>query len=162
MLQVIGAGLGRTGTLSLKLALERLGFGPCHHMEEVFKDLPSQVRLWEAATAGRPDWEATFAGFRSAVDWPTAGFAKELAAAFPDAKVVEVASADAAFGVEGELPEEKVETVDDSALQDLESSTGLEQQKKSAQLPDTLGTGGEAPKEDKAAPGGGSEGEAIE
>ncbi len=87
---------------------------------------------------------------------------KKLQQDFPDAKVVEVASADAAFGVEGELPEEKVETVDDGALQDLESSTGLEQQKKSAQLPDTLGTGGEAPKEDDAAPGGGSDGEAIE
>jgi hypothetical protein len=87
---------------------------------------------------------------------------KKLKKDFPDAKVVEVASADAAFGVEGELPEEKVQTVDDSALQDLENSTGLEQQKKSAQLPDTLGTGGEAPEEDNVEPGGGSGGEAIE
>lgn len=87
---------------------------------------------------------------------------KKLKKDFPDAKVVEVASADEAFGVAGELPEEKVETVDDSALQDLESSTGLEQQKKSAQLPDTLGTGGEAPEEDNKEPGGGSGGETIE
>jgi hypothetical protein len=87
---------------------------------------------------------------------------KKLKQDFPDAKVVEVASADAAFGVEGELPEEKVQKVDDGALEDLESSSGLEQQKKSAQLPDTLGTGGEAPKEDKAKPGGGSQGEAIQ
>jgi len=87
---------------------------------------------------------------------------KKLKQDFPDAKVVEVASADAAFGVAGELPEEKVETVDDGALEDLESSSGLEQQKKSAQLPDTLGTGGEAPKEDGGEPGGGSGGEAIE
>jgi hypothetical protein len=87
---------------------------------------------------------------------------KKLKQDFPDAKVVEVASADAAFGVAGELPEEKVETVDDGALEDLENATGLEQQKKSAQLPDTLGTGGEAPEEDGGQPGGGSEGEAIE
>jgi hypothetical protein len=87
---------------------------------------------------------------------------KKLKQDFPDAKVVEVASADAAFGVAGELPEEKVETVDDNALEDLESSSGLEQQKKSAQLPDTLGTGGEAPEEDDVDPGGGAEGEAIE
>lgn len=87
---------------------------------------------------------------------------KKLKKDFPDAKVVEVASADAAFGVAGELPEEKVETVDDNALEDLEGATGLEQQKKSAQLPDTLGTGGEAPEEDGAEPGGGAEGEAIE
>lgn len=87
---------------------------------------------------------------------------KKLKQDFPDAKVVEVASADAAFGVAGELPEEEVETVDDSALEDLEGATGLEQQKKSAQLPDTLGTGGEAPKEDGAEPGGGTGGEAIE
>ncbi len=87
---------------------------------------------------------------------------KKLKKDFPDAKVVEVASADAAFGVEGELPEEKVETVDDGALKDLENSTGLEQQKKSAQLPDTLGTGGDAPDEDNVKPGGGSGGEAIE
>ncbi len=87
---------------------------------------------------------------------------KKLKKDFPDAKVVEVASADAAFGVEGELAEEKVQTVDDGALEDLESSTGLEQQKKSAKLPDTIGTGGEAPEKDKQAPGGGSDGEAIE
>jgi hypothetical protein len=87
---------------------------------------------------------------------------KKLKKDFPDAKVVEVASADAAFGVAGDLPEEKVETVDDGALEDLESATGLEQQKKSAQLPDTIGTDGAPPKEDGAAPGGGSEGEAIE
>jgi hypothetical protein len=77
---------------------------------------------------------------------------------FPDAKVVRVASADAAFNVEGELPEEKVETVDDTALEDLENSTGLEQQKKSAQLPDTVGTGGDAPPPDNEKPGGGAGG----
>jgi hypothetical protein len=88
---------------------------------------------------------------------------KKLKKDFPDAKVIEVASADAAFDVAGELPEEKVETVDEGTLEDLESSTGLEQQKKSAQLPDTIGTPGEAPDIDKTKkPGGGTGGDVIE
>jgi len=87
---------------------------------------------------------------------------KKLKKDFPEAKVVKVASADAAFGVEGETADEKVETLGDGALKDLEGSTGLEQQKKSAKLPDTIGTGGDAPETDNAKPGGGSDGEAIE
>lgn len=87
-LRVIGAGFGRTGTLSLKLALEQLGFAPCHHMEEVLKR-PEQIAYWEAAAAGRPvDWRAVFDGFRAAVDWPSAHYWRELAAEFPDAKVI--------------------------------------------------------------------------
>ena len=87
-LSVVGAGWGRTGTASLKLALEQLGFGPCHHMQEV-RRTPGQLEHWEAAAAGRPmDWEAVFAGFRSAVDWPSAAFWQELAAFYPDAKVL--------------------------------------------------------------------------
>jgi hypothetical protein len=86
-LSVIGAGYGRTGTLSLKLALEQLGFGPCYHMMEVFKD-PQAPGLWEAAAAGRPDWETIFERYRSTVDWPNATFYKELADAYPEAKVV--------------------------------------------------------------------------
>lgn len=88
MLHVIGAGLGRTGTYSLKLALEQLGFGPCHHMEEVLKDPERQVPLWRAAAEGRPDWAKALAGYRSAVDWPTAAFWRELAEAYPQAKVI--------------------------------------------------------------------------
>ena len=88
VLKVVGAGFGRTGTLSLKLALEQLGFGPCHHMEEVLKDAPRQVPLWSAAAEGRPDWEAIFRGFNSTVDWPTAGFWREIAAAYPGSKVI--------------------------------------------------------------------------
>lgn len=87
-LSVIGAGLGRTGTMSLKLALEQLGFGPCYHMVEVFKD-PSAPGRWEAAADGeRMDWEKVFAGFNSTVDWPSASFYKQLAAAYPEAKVI--------------------------------------------------------------------------
>lgn len=84
-LRVIGAGLGRTGTYSLKLALEQLGFGPCFHMEAVLRDMPRQVPLWSAAVAGRPDWATIYRGYRCAVDWPTAAFFRELVAAYPDA-----------------------------------------------------------------------------
>ncbi len=87
-MQVIGLGVGRTGTLSLKLALERLGFAPCHHMLEVEDNLAAQVPLWKAALDGHPDWEAIYNGYQSAVDWPTAGFARELIAAYPKSKFI--------------------------------------------------------------------------
>lgn len=87
-LSIIGSGFGRTGTFSLKHALETLGFGPCHHMEEVFKD-PAQVPYWQDVAAGRPvDWNRAFAGYRSQVDWPGSHVWRELAAAFPEAKIV--------------------------------------------------------------------------
>ncbi len=87
-LQVIGAGVGRTGTYSLKLAINRLGLGPCHHMEEVLHDMPRHVPLWSAAVADKPDWSQIYDGYRSAVDWPTACFFRELAKEFPSAKFV--------------------------------------------------------------------------
>jgi hypothetical protein len=87
-MKVIGVGVGRTGTYSLKLALERLGFGPCHHMEEVIYNPPVHVPLWSAALQGRADWAAIYRGYASAVDWPTAGFFRELSAAYPSAKFV--------------------------------------------------------------------------
>lgn len=87
-LQVIGAGVGRTGTHSLKLAISQLGLGPCHHMEEVVRNMPSQLPLWMDALNGRPDWKAIYAGYGSAVDWPTARYFRELYAAFPSAKFV--------------------------------------------------------------------------
>lgn len=87
-LHVIGAGMGRTGTLSLKLALEMLGFGPCHHMTELLAD-PRTAGLWCDVWAGEtPDWPAIYAGYRSAVDFPTYRHYAELAAAYPDARVV--------------------------------------------------------------------------
>jgi hypothetical protein len=86
-LQVIGAGLGRTGTLSLKLALEQLGFGPCYHMVEVWADL-ERLGDWLAAVEGRPDWERIFAGYRATVDYPGCHFWRELSRAYPEAKVV--------------------------------------------------------------------------
>ncbi len=87
-LKIIGAGVGRTGTYSLKLAINRLELGPCHHMEEVLLNQGTQVPLWANAVAGKPDWSAIYQGYASAVDWPTAGFFRELSAAYPSAKFV--------------------------------------------------------------------------
>ncbi len=87
-LSVIGAGFGRTGTLSLKLALEQLGFGPCYHMMEVIPR-PEAVALWEAVGDGEiRDWERIFDGFCATVDWPAATYYAELAEAYPEAKVI--------------------------------------------------------------------------
>ena len=87
-LEVIGSGFGRTGTASLKRALEQLGFGKCHHMEEVLFN-PPQVPGWVAYFSGQPvDWNRLLDGYRSQVDWPGAQAWRELAAAFPAAKVI--------------------------------------------------------------------------
>ncbi len=87
-LKLIGAGFGRTGTLSMKLALEQIGLGPCHHMMEVFGK-PDHIALWQAAADGESvDWEEVFEGYRSAVDWPVCYFWKELAELYPDAKLL--------------------------------------------------------------------------
>ena len=88
MMKVIGAGVGRTGTYSLKLAINQVGLGPCHHMEEVLHKMPLQVPLWSAALAGSPDWPGIYDGYQSAVDWPTACFFRELSRAYPEAKFV--------------------------------------------------------------------------
>jgi hypothetical protein len=87
-LEVVGAGVGRTGTHSLKRALEQLLDGPCHHMVEVLGN-PSQVPGWTDAVEGRPvDWSELLAGYRAIVDWPGAAFWRELSAANPDALVL--------------------------------------------------------------------------
>ena len=87
-LEVIAAGLGRNATLSMKFALEVLGFGPCHHMTEVLADGTRQIPLWLEAARGAPDWEAIFADFKSTSDYPSASYWRELAAFYPAAKVV--------------------------------------------------------------------------
>jgi hypothetical protein len=88
MLKVIGAGLPRTGTTSLKAALERLGFGPCYHMFELLSH-PEHVDKWLPAAEGTPlDWEHVLDGYRSTQDWPASHFWREQAAAYPDAKVI--------------------------------------------------------------------------
>lgn len=87
-LKVIGAGVGRTGTHSLKLALERLLGGPCHHMLEVFEH-PEQIPVWIDGIEGRPvDWQELMDGYVAQVDWPGASFWPELLDANPDALVL--------------------------------------------------------------------------
>lgn len=87
-LKVVGAGLGRTGTHSLKIALERLLGAPCYHMVEVFQHM-DHVPIWHAAARGETvDWETLLAGYEAAVDWPSAAFWPELSAKYPDALVV--------------------------------------------------------------------------
>ena len=87
-IQVIGAGFGRTGTASLKGALEDLGFDRCYHMKEVFPN-PEHIPLWQAAAEGKPvDWDRLFEGYQATVDWPGCTFYKELMAHYPDAKVL--------------------------------------------------------------------------
>jgi hypothetical protein len=88
VLQVIGAGFARTGTTSLRSALGTLGFGPCYHMLDVMSD-PRRVRQWlDMARGAAPDWARVFEGYRSAVDWPVAAYWRELAVAYPDAKLI--------------------------------------------------------------------------
>ena len=87
-LEVIGSGFGRTGTKSLKEALEQIGFAPCHHMHEIVTH-PEQVAHWQAIAANKPvNWDDVFAGYRSQVDWPGAHVWRELSEAYPTAKVV--------------------------------------------------------------------------
>ncbi len=87
-LSVIGAGLGRTGTLSIKTALEQLGLGPCHHMDDVFAS-PERLRIWQKiAPGGETDWQKVFAGYQATIDWPSTSYWRELAEAFPQSKIL--------------------------------------------------------------------------
>jgi hypothetical protein len=88
-MKVIGAGFGRTGTMTLKAALEELGVGPCYHMIEVLWGDTSRLPLWQAAANGEDvDWQAVFAGFEATVDWPGCTFYEPLMEVFPEAKVL--------------------------------------------------------------------------
>jgi hypothetical protein len=87
-LKIIGAGFGRTGTHSLKIALEMLGFAPCYHMVEVFSH-PGHSEAWEAAARGETiDWHALLGPYDAAVDWPASYFWRELMALYPEAKII--------------------------------------------------------------------------
>ncbi len=88
-LRVIGAGLHRTGSMSVKAALERLGFGPCYHGLEALRrstDGEHWLAAYEAGDAD--DWSVIFDGYRSTLDWPTIYFWEQLATAYPDAKIL--------------------------------------------------------------------------
>lgn len=88
-MKLINTGLGRTGTTSLKAALERLGFGPCYHMFDIVGD-QERLKQWEGIVCeGRtPDWEAVFDGYTSAVDGPSSIYYKQIMEAFPEAKII--------------------------------------------------------------------------
>lgn len=87
-IEVIGAGFGRTGTLSLKLALEQLGFDRCYHMMEVAQH-PDHVEIWERATRGEDvDWTSLYEGYRASVDWPACNFWEVQLSHFPNARVI--------------------------------------------------------------------------
>jgi hypothetical protein len=91
-MKVIGAGFGRTGTLSMKGALEHLGLGPCYHMLEVL-NRPENADAWFDAAQGEPlgagaDWDDILRGYQSSVDWPACHFWRPLSEHYPDAKVI--------------------------------------------------------------------------
>ena len=87
-IKIVGAGFGRTGTKSLKHALEMLGFGPCYHMIELHQN-PERLSFWlEAAETGKTNWDGLFEGYNSCVDWPASHYWRELADYYPDAKVL--------------------------------------------------------------------------
>ena len=85
--QLIGAGMGRTGTASLKVALEQLGLGRCYHMSEILQN-PERTEDWINAANGNPDWDKIFSDYGATVDNPGCGFWKELADYYPNAKVI--------------------------------------------------------------------------
>jgi hypothetical protein len=113
-LEVIGAGFGRTGTLTLKTALETLGFGPCHHMIEVIAN-PDQLPFWNRAVQGGPiDWEEIYGPYKATVDWPSCHFYAGLAEFYPKAKVI----------LSKRDPERWYESMRDTILKTLETFTG--------------------------------------
>ncbi len=86
-MKLINVGLGRTGTTSLKAALEIIGFAPTFHTTDLIKNA-RQMDVWEAAVEGQPaDWRAFFADYAVA-DWPAALFYEEIITAHPEAKVM--------------------------------------------------------------------------
>lgn len=96
-LRVVGAGLPRTGTTSLKAALERLTGVGCYHMLEVFSHADTHIALWQRAVAGDAAvLDEILSGFGAAVDWPSSSFWEQLAAANPDAVIVLSSRRDAA------------------------------------------------------------------
>ena len=88
MLQVIGAGFGRTGTASTKAALETLLQRPCYHMFEALSHLEHQP-AWLAAAAGdTAALRGVLDGYGATVDWPGCSLWQELQALYPDATVL--------------------------------------------------------------------------
>ena len=87
-MKLIGAGFGRTGTVSTQVAIEQLGFGPCYHMHSLMQR-PAEMDVWCEAAEGKPvDLAPLFVGFNSTLDWPACTFYKQLVELYPDAKVL--------------------------------------------------------------------------
>jgi hypothetical protein len=87
-LEIIGAGFGRTGTTSLKAALEQLGYRKCHHMLEVMQSRKQIEAWWSVAKNGTGDWDEIFEGYRASLDWPSSAYYEALMRHFPRAKVI--------------------------------------------------------------------------
>ncbi len=87
-LLVIGTGVGRTGTHSLKLALEQLGFAKCYHMDELLQHPERLVYFQQAGRGENVNWNELFDGYQSAVDYPVARYYKQIIATYPDAKII--------------------------------------------------------------------------
>lgn len=87
-MKILGAGLGRTGTYSLKLALELLDYGKCYHMFELLKQR-SDITYWEQLENNEDvDYESLFEGYQSTVDYPSCCYIEQLIKVYPDAKVI--------------------------------------------------------------------------
>ena len=88
-LKVIGVGFGRTGTHSLKLALEQLGFSKCYHMEDLIVDAPYNVDHWQKAKDGEDvDWDSFFQDYRAACDFPAIVHYERYLELYPEAKFI--------------------------------------------------------------------------
>jgi hypothetical protein len=90
-MKMIGVGFGRTGTMSLKAALEELGAGPCFHMIDLItgENKERDLEHWVRVADGEPvDWTEVFEGWEATVDWPAASRWREIVAAFPGVPVL--------------------------------------------------------------------------
>ncbi|KAL0093585.1 P-loop containing nucleoside triphosphate hydrolase protein [Phycomyces blakesleeanus] len=90
LIKILGAGYGRTGTLSLCLALDQLGYNT-HHMAKVITDPSQDPDLFRDAylfPEDPVDWDNVFKGYDAAVDWPAVAFFEKLLKEYPDAKVI--------------------------------------------------------------------------
>lgn len=86
-LKLIGVGFGRTGTISLRSALQTLGYRPCYHMKELY-DCPERLSRWQEAVDGLRPWRDVLAGYQATLGWPGAAFWRELVGSHPNAKVI--------------------------------------------------------------------------